>query len=158
MDSLIPSWTGCNGFKTLLTEYSLKVIEIVRIVGIVRKQSTSHRLWKISTGCLLNKGLIVFKVLLLAYRRPTYSGIAPGYLCDLVCLKEPTRWSLRSDDKLELQNPATRLKTYGDRCFEFAAAKEWNALPLRIKHSNSLDSFKSELKTFLFSQFYGTKK
>ena len=68
------------------------------------------------------KQRIVFKVLLLAYR--AYSGMAPGYLCDLVCPKEPTRWSLRSDDKLDLQNPVTRLKTYGDRCFEFAAAKE----------------------------------
>ena len=60
-------------------------------------------------------------------------------------------------DKLELQNPVTRLKTYGDRCFEFAAAKEWNALPLRIKQSETLESFKSELKTFLFSKCYGIK-
>ena len=97
----------------------------------------------------------MFKVLLLAYR--AYSGMAPGYLCDLVCPKEPTRWSLRSDDKLELQNPVTRVKTYGDRCFEFAAAKEWNALPLRIKQSETLESFKSELKTFLFSKCYGIK-
>ena len=101
------------------------------------------------------KQRIVFKVLLLAYR--AYSGMAPGYLCDLVCPKEPTRWSLRSDDKLELQNPVTRLKTYGNRCFEFAAAKEWNALPLRIKQSETLESLKSELKTFLFSKCYGIK-
>ena len=56
-----------------------------------------------------------------------------------------------------VQNPVAHLKTYCDRCFEFAAAKEWNALTLRIKQSETLQSFKSELKTFLFSKCYGIK-
>ena len=72
------------------------------------------------------KQRIMFKVLLLAYR--AYSGMAPGYLCDLVCPKESTRWSLRSGDKLELQNPVTRLKTYGDRCFEFCCSQGMECL------------------------------
>ena len=103
------------------------------------------------------KQRIVFKVLQLAYIYRAYSGMVPGYLCDLICPKELTRWSLRSDDELELQNQVTRFKTYGDRCFEFAVAKEWNALPLRIKLSETLEIFKSELKTFLFSKCYGIK-
>ncbi len=99
------------------------------------------------------KQRISFKVLLLTFR--AYNGSAPGYMCDLITPKEQTQWSLRRDDKLELKTPVTRLKTYGDRCFEFAAAKEWNALPLHVKKSETLDSFKVKLKTFLFKQFYG---
>lgn len=80
--------------------------------------------------------------------------MAPEYLCDLVSSKEPTRYWLRRDGKLELDKPATRLITYGDRCFEFAAAKEWNTLPLDIKEAVSLEIFKTKLKTHLFGKCY----
>ena len=45
--------------------------------------------------------------------------------------------------------PKTRLKTYGDRSFAFAAPTEWNKLPMDIKQSTSLGSFKSNVKTHL---------
>ena len=98
------------------------------------------------------KQRITFKVLLLTYQ--AYNGLAPAYLCDLISPKEQTRWSLRRDGKHELRVPDTRLKSYGDRCFEFAAAKEWNSLPLDLKKSNNLLSFKKKLKTHLFKLCY----
>ena len=123
-----------------------------RIVCLVPKKAHITRHLK-DQHWLPIKQRIIFKVLLLTYR--AYNGSAPGYMCDLISRKEQTQWSLRRDNKLELKAPVTRLKTYGDRCFEFAAAKEWNALPLHVKKSETLESFKVKLKTFLFKQFYG---
>ena len=123
-----------------------------RIVCLVPKKAHITRHLK-DQHWLPIKQRIIFKVLLLTYR--AYNGSAPGYMCNLISRKEQTQWSLRRDNKLELKAPVTRLKTYGDRCFEFAAAKEWNALPLHVKKSETLESFKVKLKTFLFKQFYG---
>lgn len=39
--------------------------------------------------------------------------------------------------------------------FAVAAPKVWNSLPLSIKCSSSVDTFKANLKTFSFSQVFG---
>ena len=44
--------------------------------------------------------------------------------------------------------------SYGDRSFSVAAAKLWNTLPLYIKSTDTKNSFKSSLKTFLFHSYY----
>ena len=62
--------------------------------------------------------------------------------------------NLRSQHEYRLNPPKTKLKTYGDRGFEAASAKEWNILPLNIKLAPSLTTFKSHLKTHLFRQHY----
>ena len=102
------------------------------------------------------KQRILFKVLLLTYR--AYNSIALRYLCDLVSPKEPTRWSLRRDDKLKLSKNVIRLKSYGGRCFEFSGAEQWNKLDIRVRKVKSLSSFKRSLKTTLFEQAYGIDK
>ena len=48
-------------------------------------------------------------------------------------------------------HPGPRLKTYGEKCFQFAGPKEWNNLPLLIRESPSIYIFKSRLKTYLFN-------
>lgn len=40
--------------------------------------------------------------------------------------------------------------TYGDRAFPVAPATSWNRLPYNIRDSQSIDTFKSTLKKFLF--------
>ena len=50
----------------------------------------------------------------------------------------------------ELSKPVVRFKSYGARCFEFAAAEEWNKLDIRVTKAKSLSSFKRSLKTTLF--------
>ena len=97
------------------------------------------------------KQRIVFKILLLTYR--SIHGSAPEYLSELVTVYQQSR-SLRSASQLLLSVPKTRLKSYGDRCFAAAAPREWNKLPLHVRLSPSLDSFKTRLKTFLFKQCY----
>jgi len=47
--------------------------------------------------------------------------------------------------------PSTRLRTIGDRAFPAAASRIWNSLPPEITSSRTLLTFKSSLKTYLFS-------
>ena len=50
-------------------------------------------------------------------------------------------------------DPRPRLKTYGEKCFQFARPKEWNNLPLIICNCLSMYMyiFKSDLKMYLFN-------
>ena len=44
---------------------------------------------------------------------------------------------------------------FGDRSFSVAAAKVWNTfLPESVKPAKSIDSFKKNMKTFLFKTAY----
>ena len=94
---------------------------------------------------------IDYKVLLLTYK--ALNCLAPVYITDMLRLKENSR-PLRSSDKMLLDVPKTRLKTVGDRAFSAYAPKVWNMLPLHIKSSQSVDTFKADLKTHLFRKVY----
>ena len=93
-----------------------------------------------------------FKILLLAYE--CSYGLVPSYLSKRLSLK-PNR-GLRSDDKLALNVPTTKLKTktYGDRCFSIAGPNLWNQLPSHIRLSKSINVFKRFLKTHIFKDAF----
>jgi hypothetical protein len=46
--------------------------------------------------------------------------------------------------------------TFGNRAFMACAPRLWNVLPSFIKEAESLDIFKSRLKTYLFDSFYNS--
>lgn len=94
---------------------------------------------------------IIFKVLVLAFR--SINGTAPQYLADLLHSYTPPR-TLRSSSRTLLTVVRPRLDTYGSRAFSVAAPALWNQLPDDITSEQSLTSFKSKLKTHLFSQAY----
>ena len=97
------------------------------------------------------KQRIEFKLLLQTYK--AINDLGPRYLKELLTPHQPTR-NLRSQDKMLLEVPRTNLITYGDRAFSVCAPKLWNSLPPHIKLSSSVDMFKRNLKTFLFSQAF----
>jgi hypothetical protein len=90
---------------------------------------------------------ITFKILLLVFK--SLHGLGPKYLSDLLRPYKPTR-SLRSQQQDLLQVPKARLVTGGDRAFAVIGPKLWNSLPQDIKESNTVNTFKMKLKTFLF--------
>ena len=53
-----------------------------------------------------------------------------------------------------LHVPSTRRKSFGDRAFLKAGPTLWNLVPCEIRLSPSLDSFKTNLKTFLYRDAY----
>ena len=98
------------------------------------------------------KGRILFKVLLLVHK--CKKGLAPEYLRSL-CIPYKKDFNSRSNN-LDLLDPGpkTNKKTYGDRSFKVAGAEEWNKLPLDLKKSLSVETFKKNLKTHLFQQCF----
>ena len=97
------------------------------------------------------KARILFKILLLMYK--SVNGLAPKYLCDMAVSHVPSR-ALRSSDKELLVVPKARCKTLGERAFAVAGPREWNKLPLSLRHASSVISFKKDLKTFLFNMYF----
>ena len=95
---------------------------------------------------------ILFKVLLMVYK--SLNNLAPTYIQDLITPYQPPR-TLRSCSKGLLDVPTAARSTkvnYGDRAFSMIAApQEWNNLPDNVKSADSLQCFKTSLKTYLFN-------
>ena len=90
-----------------------------------------------------------FKIILLTFK--AIHGLAPKYISDLINVKPISKYSLRSNNELLLKPPSQKtLPTLGDRAFAAAAPKLWNLLPNKLKDTNSINTFKKELKTYLF--------
>ena len=73
---------------------------------------------------------------------------APSYLCDCLQLYTSSHTLHSASDTLSLQIPHTKLSAVGSHAFSVFFT--WDDLPLPLQQKPSLDSFKSNLKTFLF--------
>ncbi len=90
---------------------------------------------------------IDFKVLLLLYK--SLNGLGPKYMADMLTEYKPNR-PLRSLGSSQLEIPRVHTKQ-GESAFSYYAARSWNQLPEEIKCAKTLATFKSSLKTHLFS-------
>ena len=97
------------------------------------------------------KQRIEYKLLLLTFR--SLHGLAAPYLSDLLIRYQSTR-ALRSADALLLEVPRCRLRTQGEKTFSSAAPRLWNNLPVAMRATDSLSSFKKQLKTLLFKRAF----
>ena len=97
---------------------------------------------------------IQFKILLLCYK--TLNGQDPDYISELLKQRIPSRYLLRTnDDRFLLQRTTLRtLSTLGDRSVTVAGPELWNSLPLQIRSSTYISTFKCQLKTYLFRKVY----
>ena len=112
--------------------------------------STSHTTPALcSLHWLPVKFRIDFKTLLLSFK--AIYGHAPGYLIDLIAIKEQPRYNLRSANGLLKYPSSLKLKeTLGDRAFSSAAPNLWNNLPLHVRLEDNFEHLKSLLKTHFF--------
>ena len=94
---------------------------------------------------------VEYKILLTTFK--ALHGLAPGYISDLVRQYEPRR-SLRSVDLHLLHKPGSRTNTYGDRSFTICSPHLWNMMPITLRRQHELESFKTDLKTYLYRQAY----
>ena len=95
---------------------------------------------------------ITFKILLLTFKALHDKG--PGYLKNLLVPYSPSR-TLRSANNKMLCCPKTHYVDTKKRAFSVRAPAEWNMLPMDLKNCNTVNSFKSRLKTYLFKKAYG---
>ena len=93
------------------------------------------------------KWRINYKIVVLVFR--ALHGLAPAYLSTLITPYEPRR-ALRSTDSALLCVPRHKLERYGRRSFSCAGPVLWNSLPEDMRLADSLNSFKSHLKTHYF--------
>lgn len=96
---------------------------------------------------------IQYKVLLQVYK--AQNGLAPNYISELLEPYRPSRALRSATDSHLLLEPMTR-SSWGDRAFSKAAPVLWNALPYSIRTAESLDFFKSNLKTHLFTRAFNS--
>ena len=77
--------------------------------------------------------------------------MARANISDLIYVRRHTRYSLRSNIGTILLHPAGKMKkSFGDRSYSVAAPTLWNTLPVSLRNTDSILTFKSSLKTYLF--------
>ena len=134
--------------------HRLQVVQntAARIVSRTRKRDHISPVLK-SLHWLPMSERIEHKVISLTYQ--CYNNEAPEYLGNL--LREHrlfTSMALRSSSQARLYEPSNKEDAgnvkHGQRSFSFTAPRLWNKIPLKLKTSGSLKSFKHGLKSFLF--------
>jgi hypothetical protein len=83
------------------------------------------------------------------------TGRSPTYLTSLVTATSDlaSRQSLRSASSRRFEVPRTTLK-FGERSFSFAGPSAWNSLPADLQKETNVETFKKNLKTFLFARAF----
>ena len=142
----------CNGLLFGITNKNIEKLQLIqnhaaRLVKRASKYDSATSLLK-ELHWLPVSARVLYKTAVCAYRSINDTEY-PAYMKNLISLHIPPR-SLRSSSKSKLDVPDSRLKTYGDRAFSFAAPDVWNSLPESVKSAKSLDVFKTKLKTHLF--------
>ena len=94
---------------------------------------------------------ITYKIALITYK--SLHGNGPKYLSEQLVWKDTPR-TLRSSSEKLLKVPKTKLKSAGDRSFNYAAPTVWNNPPAHLRISESLVNFKKNRKTHLFKLVY----
>ena len=94
------------------------------------------------------------KILIFTFK--TIHGKSPVYLQELISITKPGAYRLKSSSNGLLLEPPSFLTraTLGDRSFQVAAPKLWNALSHEIHSISNINTFKRHLKTHLFSNAF----
>jgi len=95
---------------------------------------------------------IKFKCCCLCFKILT--GSAPSYLSDLVHIYVPSRTLRSSADTRIFRLPTYNRKQHGQRAFSYSAVKTFNDLPYSVRHCQTLTTFKTNLKTHLFKEYF----
>lgn len=94
---------------------------------------------------------VEYKLMLITHK--CLQGKAPEYLSSRLQKYVPKR-TLRSSQLDLLVEPQATHKSYGERAFSVVAPRLWNKLPHHLRACDSLNEFKTKLKTHLFRKAF----
>lgn len=137
-------WDSCTIYeKTRLEQVQYEAARVV--TGLTRSVSINELIKEIgwlslSDRRLFQKAVLMFKI---------KNGIAPEYVSNLMppLVADRTVYNLRNVDDITVTNRRTELFS---KSFIPSTINYWNSLPLPIRNSDSVESFKNKLKTSIF--------
>lgn len=142
----------CNSLYVGISHQQLSRLQLVQNAAARLLTGTKKREHITPVLCSLHwlpvKFRIDFKILLVVFK--ALHNLSPNYISNLIKPYISAR-SLRSSNQLLLVTPQSKKKSKGDRAFSVAGPKLWNNLPLYIRQAPSVEVFRSQLKTYLFS-------
>ena len=135
----------CNSLFYGLPNHQLRKLQLLqnmaaRFVSGARKFDYIRPIL-VKLHCLPISYRVVFKLLLLVFK--ALHGIGPRYLVELLKCQNHSR-TLRSNSLERLLQQKSNTKTHGDRAFSTCAPRLWNNIPVDIRRSNSVSTFKTE--------------
>ena len=150
----------CNSLYMNIPKYLVKKLEsllnyCVRFIYKVPKRADTSQFY-LKSHILPIDLRIQFKCLLIIQK--SIHGSAPDYLKEMIqCCNMDGRYSFRSpNDIFHLQTAHTaRTSVFSHRRFTMFAPQIWNTLPAEIRFCLDTESFKKQLKTYLFRDYEG---
>ena len=151
----------CNSLFLGLPNYLLRKLQSIinksarLIFSLAPRVPTTSYL--IELHWLPIKARIEFKICLIVFKALKFNQ--PKYIVDLLAGSVGgTHVALRSsDDPYHLYEPrAVGERVFAERSFVYTAPRLYNRLPMVVKRQTSLEGFKTQLKSFLFSRVYDT--
>ncbi len=144
----------CNGLFAGLAKQTLNKLQLIQNAAarvLTRTRRCEHITpVLISLHWLPVKQRIDFKILLIVFK--AMNGLAPSYVADMLSEYTPDR-PLRSSNKGLLTIPRINTKS-AHGAFSHYGPTLWNSLPHELRSTTTVSSFKSRLKTYLFSQAF----
>ena len=146
----------CNATFSGITDEQLSRLQRIQNAAarlILRKRKRDHVTPMLrELHWLPVEARVQYKVAVLAYRH--FVGSLAPCLSVTLTTRNFAR-SLRSSSEKQLVLRKFNLQTAGGRAFSMTAPRIWNKLPVSLRHSPSLGTFKSHLKTHLFKEHVG---
>ena len=147
-----PKFDYCNGLLAGLPLYLVKKLQraqnaSARLIKRAKKRNHITPVLK-QLHWLPIAYRIKYKVALTTFK--SLKGLAPPYITRLLPQVRRTR-----HDKLKFSIPRYNFKKLGGRAFRNIAPTLWNQLPLQTRSAETVNIFKTLLKTFYFKQHFG---